>query len=110
MFSSAGTFFVPACICDMMAALTVTHFCCDIIQHDGFGEGTGFLLLALTLSGAVLVRCSVKLSDKIVLCGRVREKIVAIVRSIDEQSGLLVEDSSHSWDLRFYSRRLLRVQ
>jgi len=54
-----GHFFVSACICDMMAALTVTHFCCDIIQHDGFGEGTGFLLLALTLSGAFLVRCNV---------------------------------------------------
>lgn len=49
-YSRTKTFFVTV-VLDLMAALCITRFCCNIIQHKGFGEGTGFLLLALTLSG-----------------------------------------------------------
>lgn len=52
-FAPNAILFFPNVVADMVAALTITKFCCNIIQKDGLGEGTGFLLLALTLSGKV---------------------------------------------------------
>lgn len=50
-FSTGGWLFVLTTISGMLGALSITHFCCKVIQRRGLGEGTGFLLLGLTLSG-----------------------------------------------------------
>ncbi|CAD7697415.1 unnamed protein product [Ostreobium quekettii] len=50
-YAASQPHFMAKTVVDLLAALAVTRHACSMIQDQGLGEGTGFLILGLTLSG-----------------------------------------------------------
>ncbi|GMH34541.1 hypothetical protein BSKO_02375 [Bryopsis sp. KO-2023] len=89
---SFAKYFVQNTIIDWLGALAITKFACTVIQDNGLGEGTGFLILGLTLSGlagrltsiASLVSSSVVPIWKVAVLGSVYLCMVALCVWITE--------------------------